>query len=188
MKVERPRSREHGDWATNVALQLGKKAGMAPRDLAGLVAERLTGKPGIAAVDVAGPGFLNVTLDAASAGALAREIVETGDQTRIRLENGGEALAAIATKASDKGLKVNLGVRPEDLLPTEGTALYSGEVEITEALGEVTLLYFKKQGETAGVVAKLTGIHRDLRHKTVRLTADPSKIHQFSNGRSLLYR
>ncbi|AYO49330.1 arginine--tRNA ligase [Micrococcus luteus] len=80
VKVERPRSREHGDWATNVALQLGKKAGMAPRDLAGLVAERLTGKPGIAAVDVAGPGFLNVTLDAASAGALAREIVEAGPE------------------------------------------------------------------------------------------------------------
>ena len=80
VKVERPRSREHGDWATNVALQLGKKAGMAPRDLAGLVAERLTDKPGIAAVDVAGPGFLNVTLDAASAGALAREIVEAGPE------------------------------------------------------------------------------------------------------------
>ena len=91
VRVERPRSREHGDWATNVALQLGKKAGMAPRDLAGLVAERLTDKPGIAAVDVAGPGFLNVTLDAASAGALAREIVEAhgGRITLGHREGGG---------------------------------------------------------------------------------------------------
>jgi alpha-glucoside transport system ATP-binding protein len=61
-------------------------------------------------------------------------------------------------------------------------------VEITEALGEVTLLYFKRQGEAAQVVAKLPGIHADLRYKTVALTADPKKVHVFANGRSLLYR
>ena len=76
--VERPRQREHGDWATNVALQLGKKAGMAPRDLAALVAARLAAVPGIAKVDVAGPGFLNITLEAAAAGRLAQAIVEAG--------------------------------------------------------------------------------------------------------------
>lgn len=76
--VERPRQREHGDWATNVALQLGKKAGMAPRDLAGLVAARLAEVPGVAKVDVAGPGFLNITLEAAAAGRLAQAIVEAG--------------------------------------------------------------------------------------------------------------
>lgn len=76
--VERPRQREHGDWATNVALQLGKKAGLAPRDLAGLVAARLADEPGVAKVEVAGPGFLNITLEAAAAGALARTIVEAG--------------------------------------------------------------------------------------------------------------
>lgn len=78
VKVERPRSREHGDWATNVALQLGKRAGMNPREFAALLAARLTGREGIAAVDVAGPGFLNITLDAAAAGELAREIVTAG--------------------------------------------------------------------------------------------------------------
>ncbi len=76
--VERPRSREHGDWATNVALQLAKKAGMPPRDLAGIVAEGLRALPGIAAVDLAGPGFLNITLDTAAAGELARTVVEAG--------------------------------------------------------------------------------------------------------------
>ncbi len=78
VRVERPRSREHGDWSTNVALQLAKKAGVAPRDLATNLAARLGEVPGIAAVDVAGPGFLNITLDAASAGELARLIVEEG--------------------------------------------------------------------------------------------------------------
>ncbi|MDI3331727.1 MAG: arginine--tRNA ligase [Micrococcus sp.] len=78
VKVERPKNREHGDWATNVAMQLGKKAGMAPRDLASLLAQRLEQVPGIAGVDIAGPGFLNITLDAAAAGELARTVVEAG--------------------------------------------------------------------------------------------------------------
>lgn len=76
--VERPRQREHGDWATNVALQLAKKAGTTPRALAEDLAARLGATPGIKSVGVAGPGFLNITLDAAAAGELARTIVETG--------------------------------------------------------------------------------------------------------------
>ena len=78
VRVERPRNREHGDWSTNVALQLAKGAGMPPRDLADSLAERLGRVDGVKAVDVAGPGFLNITLDAASAGELARVIVESG--------------------------------------------------------------------------------------------------------------
>ncbi len=78
VRVERPKNRDHGDWSTNVALQLAKGAGMPPRDLAARLAERLGDIPGIAAVEVAGPGFLNITLDAASAGGLARAIVEAG--------------------------------------------------------------------------------------------------------------
>ncbi len=78
VRVERPKNRDHGDWSTNIALQLAKPAGMPPRDLATSLAERLRALDGIAAVDVAGPGFLNITLDAASAGELARNIVESG--------------------------------------------------------------------------------------------------------------
>jgi len=76
--VERPRQREHGDWATNIAMQLGKKAGVAPRAFAAELARRLDAVEGIGAVDVAGPGFLNITLDTAAAGALARSVVEAG--------------------------------------------------------------------------------------------------------------
>src|SRR5690606_27475528 len=79
LRVERPRSREHGDWATNVALQLAKAAGMPPRQLAEQLAASLREVDGVAAVDVAGPGFLNITLDAASAAELARTIVEAGE-------------------------------------------------------------------------------------------------------------
>ena len=76
VRVERPRNREHGDWSTNVAMQLAKRAGQNPRELATVLAERLAATPGIARADVAGPGFLNITLDAASAGGLAKTIVE----------------------------------------------------------------------------------------------------------------
>jgi arginyl-tRNA synthetase len=76
--VERPKNREHGDYATNVALQLAKAASRPPREIAELLAGRLSQTPGIAKVDVAGPGFLNVTLEAAEQGGVARRIVEAG--------------------------------------------------------------------------------------------------------------
>ena len=78
--LERPRQREHGDWATNVAMQLAKKAGTNPRAFAEELARRLQATEGVASVEVAGPGFLNIRLDAASAGELARSIVELGDE------------------------------------------------------------------------------------------------------------
>ncbi|OJV56812.1 MAG: arginine--tRNA ligase [Cellulomonas sp. 73-145] len=76
--LERPRQREHGDWSTNVAMQLAKKAGATPRALATDLAGRLEQTPGVASVEVAGPGFLNIRLDAAAAGELARTIVDQG--------------------------------------------------------------------------------------------------------------
>jgi arginyl-tRNA synthetase len=78
IKVERPKQREHGDWATTIALQLAKQAGRPPREVATVIAGRLAAVPGIKAVDVAGPGFLNVVLDAAAAGESARTVVEAG--------------------------------------------------------------------------------------------------------------
>jgi arginyl-tRNA synthetase len=74
--LERPRSREHGDWASNIAMKLAKPLGVAPRVLAEEIAADLAGVDGVAKVDVAGPGFINITLDAAAAGALAKVIVE----------------------------------------------------------------------------------------------------------------
>jgi alpha-glucoside transport system ATP-binding protein len=115
-------------------------------------------------------------------------VVETGATTVVRLENGGLARTHVPTQSADKGLKVKIGVRPEDFTETDGDAIHAGEVEITEALGEVTLLYFQKTADGAQVVAKLPGIRAELRRQTVKLTADPKKVHLFANGKSLLYR
>jgi alpha-glucoside transport system ATP-binding protein len=119
---------------------------------------------------------------------LPGEVIATGGMTRVRLDSGLEAVAAIPTRESDMGLKVNLGVRPEDLRETEGDPLFTGTVEITEALGEVTLLYFEKDEAGRQMVAKLPGIRSGLRHSAVRLTAAPEALHLFHGGVSLLYR
>jgi arginyl-tRNA synthetase len=76
--VERPKNRDHGDWATNVAMQFAPKFGLVPRDLANLLAIELAKVSGIEKVDVAGPGFINITLSAAAAGELAKQIVLAG--------------------------------------------------------------------------------------------------------------
>ncbi len=76
--VERPKVRDHGDYATNVALQLGKRAGMAPRDLAGLLAKELSNADGIGDVEIAGPGFLNIRVEAGAQGSVAADVVAAG--------------------------------------------------------------------------------------------------------------
>jgi arginyl-tRNA synthetase len=76
--VRRPRAAGHGDYATNVALRLARPAGREPREVAGLLADRLRAHPEIAAVEVAGPGFLNVTLGHQALGRIAAEVVTAG--------------------------------------------------------------------------------------------------------------
>ncbi|MDX5457575.1 arginine--tRNA ligase [Micromonospora tulbaghiae] len=76
--VERPRNPDHGDYASTLALQLSKKVGVPPRELATALADELAKAPGIKSVEIAGPGFLNIRLDAAAAGQLAKVIVEAG--------------------------------------------------------------------------------------------------------------
>ena len=77
--IERPKNREHGDWATNVAMQLSAAFGLNPRALADLLAPEMMALEGVEKVDIAGPGFINLTLSAAAAGELAKSIVEAGE-------------------------------------------------------------------------------------------------------------
>jgi arginyl-tRNA synthetase len=92
--LERPKNRDHGDWASNIALKLAKPLGTSPRELATQIAAGLQETPGIASVEVAGPGFINIRLDAAAAGSLAKTIVEAG--------------AAYGTNESQRGNTINL--------------------------------------------------------------------------------
>ncbi len=108
VRVERPRNRDHGDWATNVAMQLAKKAKTNPRQLATMLGARLAGVSGVAHAEVAGPGFLNVTLDAASAGELARTIVEGGPAYGRGSSLGGQQINLEFVSANPTG-PIHLG-------------------------------------------------------------------------------
>ena len=129
--------------------------------------------------------FVAQFIGSPSMNLLPGRITAAGPLTTVALDGGGTAQVAIPTTPEDEGRAVNLGVRPEDLSRTDGPALFEGTVDIIEALGEVTLLYFGTQNP---VIAKLPGIHADLRGQRVRLTADPARLHLFADGRSLLYR
>ena len=76
---ERPKNREHGDWASNLAMKFAKRIGINPRELAGLIVVGVEQLDGVAKAEIAGPGFINITLDAASAGETARRVVEQGE-------------------------------------------------------------------------------------------------------------
>jgi arginyl-tRNA synthetase len=92
--LDRPRNRDHGDWASNIAMRLAKPFGTNPRELAQQIADGLAEVEGIASTEVAGPGFINIRLDAAAAGALAKVIVDAG--------------AAYGTNTSQSGVSVNV--------------------------------------------------------------------------------
>ena len=121
---------------------------------------------------------------------LEGEIVGTGAQTLLKLAQGGGTIASdYPSTEADMGAKVQVGIRPEDMHETDAADFaFHGTVDITEALGEVTLLYFAKAAGGQQVIGKLSGIHKELRGKDVRMTAEAAKVHVFKDGISLLYR
>jgi len=76
--VERPRNPEHGDYATNLALQLAKKVGVNPRDLAGWLVTALAATDGIASADVAGPGFVNLRIETSAQAVVVSDVLGAG--------------------------------------------------------------------------------------------------------------
>ena len=116
---------------------------------------------------------------------LPGRITGAGAVTQLALEGGGTARSVISTKAGLEGMMVNIGIRPEDFVVSEGECAFSGTVSFTEALGEVTLLYFHVEGRADPVIAKLPGTHNAMRGTQVGLAADPGKVHLFQDERSL---
>lgn len=103
MPVMRPKDRAHGDWASNVALQLGKKAGMAPRQFAELISAKLGEDAGISSVEIAGPGFINITLNAASAAAVVETITEQAASFGLNEHLSGKTLNLEFVSANPTG-------------------------------------------------------------------------------------
>ncbi|MFC3299728.1 arginine--tRNA ligase [Arthrobacter agilis] len=156
VRVERPKNRDHGDWATNIALQLGKKAGMNPRQFAQLLSDRLAGIDGVKSVEIAGPGFLNITLDAGAAGELARSIVEAGSAYGRNDALAGHTVNMEFVSANPTG--------PLHLAHTRWAALGDSIARVLRASGaEVTAEYYINDAGTqmnnfaASVLATIKG-------------------------------
>lgn len=106
--VERPRNPEHGDYATNLALQIAKKVGTSPRELAGWLAEDLATNSAIETVDVAGPGFLNIRLAAAAQGEIVGRILAEGERFGSSSELSDEVINLEFVSANPTG-PIHLG-------------------------------------------------------------------------------
>ncbi len=129
--VERPRQREHGDYATNVALQLAKPAKRPPREVAQVLAARLGQTRGIERVDVAGPGFLNITLDSAAQGELARTIVEAGPSYGSNDSHAGQRINLEFVSANPTGPVHIGGVRWAAVGDALGRVLQASGADVT---------------------------------------------------------
>lgn len=140
VKVERPKNRDHGDWATNIALQISKKVGKNPREVAQLLAERIGAISGVEKVDIAGPGFLNITLDAGAAGELAQTIVDAGQSFGTNTELAGQTINLEFVSANPTG--------PIHLGGTRWAAVGDSLARILEAEGAnvVREYYFNDHG------------------------------------------
>lgn len=146
--VMRPKDRSHGDWASNAAMQLAKKAGMKPRDLAQLFAARLQSADGIAAVEVAGPGFINITLDSASAAAIVDAVLAQGAQFGRNNHLSGQTLNLEFVSANPTG--------PIHIGGTRWAAVGDSMARVLEANGAKVIreYYFNDHGEQINRFAK----------------------------------
>ena len=133
--IERPKNRDHGDWATNVAMQLSARFGLKPREFAELLATELLQVAAVSKVDIAGPGFINITVSAEAAGELAKAIVETGDQFGRSAQLAGVKMNLEFVSANPTG--------PIHIGGTRWAAVGDSLARIFEAQGaEVTREYY----------------------------------------------
>ncbi|MBL9060035.1 MAG: sn-glycerol-3-phosphate ABC transporter ATP-binding protein UgpC [Mangrovicoccus sp.] len=117
------------------------------------------------------------------------EITQTGPETRVRVTSGAEIATRIPSNGAMMGAKVEVGVRPEDLGVAQGgqPGFLPFVTEISERLGDVTVLYSTPTEDGKQMIAKLPGIVHAQRGAALNLTAAPEKMHIFHNGTSLLY-
>ena len=148
LAVMRPKDRAHGDWASNAAMQLAKKAGMKPHDLAELFVAELAKAEGVASVEVAGPGFINITLDSASAAAVVDAVLAAGETYGKNDHLGGETLNLEFVSANPTG--------PIHIGGTRWAAVGDAMARVLEANGAkvVREYYFNDHGEQINRFAK----------------------------------
>ena len=129
--IDRPKIPEHGDYATNIALRLAKPAGRPPREVAELLAGELRAHEGIASVDVAGPGFLNIVLAKDALGQIAVRAVTAGESYGRSDALGGQRLNLEFVSANPTGPVHIGGTRWAAVGDALGRLLTAGGAEVT---------------------------------------------------------
>ncbi|BDR53660.1 arginine--tRNA ligase [Bombiscardovia nodaiensis] len=148
LAVMRPKDRAHGDWSTNIAMQLAKKAGMPPRQLAQSIADEMGQVRGIASVEVAGPGFINITLDAAASAAVVDKVLQDGQGYGSNDHLQGKTLNLEFVSANPTG--------PIHIGGTRWAAVGDSLARVLKANGAkvVSEYYFNDHGEQINRFAK----------------------------------
>ena len=148
LAVMRPKDRSHGDWASNVAMKVARKASMAPREIAQRIADVLGRQTGIASVEVAGPGFINIVLDSASAAAVVDTVLERGSSYGRNDHLSGKTLNLEFVSANPTG--------PIHIGGTRWAAVGDSMARVLEANGSkvVREYYFNDHGEQINRFAK----------------------------------
>ena len=145
--IERPDEPGRGDFTCNAALVLSRPAGLPARTLAGLLAETLEGTEGIRAIEIAGPGFLNLTLTPAIWARMLAAVLEAGSRYGAS-ERGGAGLSTIAFHATDPQ-----SARP--LSPARCEAVGTALANMLDHLGSRADRRFRTRPEKADVVVRL---------------------------------
>jgi arginyl-tRNA synthetase len=138
--VQRPRHPGHGDYATNVALQTGKRAGVAPREFAGWLAQALAPRRGVRSAEVAGPGFLNLRLAAEAHGAIVAQVLAAGERFGARPGRPTPCLAGL-----DEPPTVDAAQYAHARLAA--LARHAADLEISCAGAQLELLDHEREGE-----------------------------------------
>jgi arginyl-tRNA synthetase len=154
--VERPKVKEHGDYATSVALQLAKPAGKPPREVAELVATELRKAEGIDTVEIAGPGFLNIRLAGAALAVVARQVVAAGESYGTNDNAAGQSINLEFVSANPTGPVHIGGVRWAAMGDALARLLQAGGAKVTREY------YFNDHGAqidrfAASLLAAATG-------------------------------
>ncbi len=176
--VERPRDPERGDYATNVALQTGKKAGVAPREFAGWLAEALAQRPGVRSAEVAGPGFLNLRLAADAQAEIVAQVLAAGERFGT-----GPALAPLEEVPLEE-VRVHAVRYAHARLAS--LARNAADLGISSDSAQLGLLDHPREGElirTLGEFPRIVALAADLRqpHRVARyLEQVASAWHTFS--------
>lgn len=177
--LERPRGKEHGDWATSIALKIAKKLGQNPRELAAQLGDSLREVEGVQGVDIAGPGFINITVEAGAAGALLAVILDAGERYGHNQELNGETINLEFVSANPTGpLHIGhtrwaaLGDSLARVLRAAGASVAS-EFYINDAGAQIDLFGASVLAAAAGDQAPENGYQGDyIKDLAVRVLAD----------------